>query len=105
MILDLSPEQNEYRDRIRAFARGTVVPQAAAIDQATASRVISSGRQPGRAWRASRWRRSGAGRGATGVSYALAVEELAYASVTLAVVLVVSTRCWQSRSPASGRRT
>jgi alkylation response protein AidB-like acyl-CoA dehydrogenase len=89
MILDLTPEQQSFRSSIEAFARESVAPRAAAIDE--------SGEFPLDVIRAA------AGRGLTGVtipknwgglgldyvSYVLAIEALAQASATVAVSLVV----------------
>jgi alkylation response protein AidB-like acyl-CoA dehydrogenase len=90
MILDLSPHQIEYRDRVRAFARAAVAPQAAAIDERDrlpidlireAARQGLAGVSVPPEW---------GGAGEDRVCYALAIEELAYASASLAVALVVN---------------
>jgi butyryl-CoA dehydrogenase len=90
MILDLSPEHTEYQERVRAFAAATVAPQAAAVDERDrfplplvreAGRHGLAGVSLGAEW---------GGQGRDRLSYALAIEALAYSSVTLAVILVVN---------------
>ncbi len=90
MILDLTPEQRSYRESIERFARETVAPRAAAIDE--------SGEFPIDVLRAAAahgllgvtipatW--GGAGRDY--VSYALAIEALARASSVVAVIAAVN---------------
>ena len=90
MILDLTPEQRSYKESIERFARDTVAPRAAAIDEsgefpidvlrAAAAHGLLGVTIPA-AW-------GGAGRDY--VSYALAVETIARASATVAASLVVT---------------
>jgi butyryl-CoA dehydrogenase len=89
MILDFSPDQLAYRDRVRAFAQAEIAPAAASIDQADrfprdiVRRAAAEGLLG--ITLAPEW----GGRGRDDVSYALAIEAVAYASVTAAVILVV----------------
>src|SRR5471032_2598994 len=90
MILELTPEQDAFRQSVERFAREVVAPRAAAIDE--------SGEFPSDVMRAA------AGRGLLGVtipttwggggrdyvSYALAIEAIARASATVAVSLSVT---------------
>jgi alkylation response protein AidB-like acyl-CoA dehydrogenase len=90
MILDLTPEQRAYRESIERFARETVAPRAAEIDEsgefpidvlrAAAAHGLLGVTIPA-AW-------GGAGRDY--VSYALAIETIARASATVAASLVVT---------------
>ena len=89
MILEPSPDQTAYRDTVVAFARERVAPRAASIDE--------SDQFPGDLVREagalglmgvtipSPW-----GGGRDYVSYALAIEAVASASATLAVILAVN---------------
>jgi alkylation response protein AidB-like acyl-CoA dehydrogenase len=89
MILDLTPEQRAFRESVDAFARETVAPYAAAVDE--------SGEFPEHLFHAAAARgltgvtipQSWGGLGLDYVSYVLAIESLAQASATLAVSLVV----------------
>jgi butyryl-CoA dehydrogenase len=90
MILELTAEQEAFKQSVEQFAREVVAPRAAAIDE--------SGAFPGDVMRAA------AGRGLLGVtipavwggggrdyvSYALAIEAIARASATVAVSLSVT---------------
>jgi len=90
MVLDLTPEQRSYKESIERFARDTVAPRAAAIDEsgefpidvlrAAAAHGLLGVTIPA-AW-------GGAGRDY--VSYALAIETIARASATVAASLVVT---------------
>ena len=90
MVLELSLEQEAFRQSVVRFADEAVRPVARAIDESdTFPRELV--RQAGalglmgvtipKAW-------SGVGRDY--VSYALAIEEIAHASATLAVILAVN---------------
>lgn len=90
MRLELTPDQEAFWRTVRAFAEETVRPVAAAIDESDAfptmlvreaGRLGLSGVAIDRAW-------GGAGRDY--VSYALAIEAVAHASATLAVILAVN---------------
>jgi alkylation response protein AidB-like acyl-CoA dehydrogenase len=90
MHLELTPAQVEYRTTIEQFARDEVAPRAAAIDE--------SGTFPLDVLRAAARRgllgvtiaKTWGGSGRDYVSYALAIEAIARASATVAVVLSVS---------------
>jgi len=90
MILEPTPEQLAFRDVARAFARDVVSPRAAAIDESdqfpgdlvrAAGEMGLMGVTIPAAW---------GGRGLDYVSYALAIEAVASASATLAVILAVT---------------
>ena len=90
MILELTPAQQDFKASIEAFARETIAPRAAAIDErgeypldvmrAAASRGLLGVTIP-QAW-------GGAGRDY--ISYALAIEAIARTSATVAVALSVT---------------
>jgi len=90
MHLELTPAQIEYRATVEQFARDEVAPRAAAIDE--------SGSFPLDVIRAAAKRgllgvtipKTWGGLGRDYVSYALAIEAIARASATVAVVLSVS---------------
>jgi alkylation response protein AidB-like acyl-CoA dehydrogenase len=91
MHFDLSPEQSALVARARAFAAARVEPRAAAIDGTAAfprDLVIEAGERGlaaptlGPPW---------GGAGCDYVAYALAIEAIAGASATLAVILTVNT--------------
>ena len=89
MRLELTPEQDAFRSEVRRFAEREVAPHAAAIDRddrfpaelvrAAGARGLMGMRVPAEA--------GGAGRDC--VSFALAIEAIAGASATLAVILAV----------------
>jgi alkylation response protein AidB-like acyl-CoA dehydrogenase len=90
MHLELTPAQIEYRTTIEQFARDEVAPRAAAIDESgtfpldvlrAAARHGLLGVTIPKTW---------GGSGRDYVSYALAIEAIARASATVAVVLSVS---------------
>ena len=89
VILDLTPQQRAFRESIETFARESVAPYAAAVDE--------SGEFPEHLFRAAADRglagitipQNWGGLGLDYVSYVLAIETLAQASATLAVSLVV----------------
>ena len=90
MVLELTPEQEAFRQSVEQFAREVVAPRAAAIDdtgeypldvmRAAAERGLLGVTIPN-AW-------GGAGRDY--ISYVLAIEAIAKASATVAVALSVS---------------
>jgi alkylation response protein AidB-like acyl-CoA dehydrogenase len=90
MILELTPEQEAFKQSIERFAREVVAPRAAAIDETgeypldlvrAAAKLGLLGVTIPQVW-------GGAGRDY--VSYALAIEAIARASATLAVALSVT---------------
>ena len=90
MVLDLTEEQRSFKESIERFARETIAPQAAGIDEsgefpidlirAAVAHGLTGVTIPA-AW-------GGAGRDY--VSYALAIEAVARASATVAAALVVT---------------
>jgi alkylation response protein AidB-like acyl-CoA dehydrogenase len=90
MDFALSPEQESFVARVRAFARDRVAPQAAAIDAGGAfpRELVREAGRLGLMGVTIPPHRGGAGRDY--VSYALAVEAVAFASATLAVILTVN---------------
>jgi alkylation response protein AidB-like acyl-CoA dehydrogenase len=90
MILELTPEQESFKQQVEQFAREVVAPRAAAIDESGEfpSDVMSAAAKHGllgitvpTAW---------GGLGRDYVSYALAIEAIARASATVAVSLTVT---------------
>jgi butyryl-CoA dehydrogenase len=90
MRLELTDEQRAFRDEVEAFAARDVAPRAAAIDErdeyprdlvARAAALGLMGATVSREW---------GGGGRDYVSYALAIEAVARASATLAVILAVN---------------
>src|SRR5439155_528837 len=90
MILELTPEQESFKQSIEQFAREVVAPRARAIDESGAFPldVLRAAAARGLLGVAvsSEW--GGAGRDY--VSYALAIEAIARASATVAVALSVT---------------
>jgi butyryl-CoA dehydrogenase len=90
MVLDLTPDQERFRDEVAAFAHERIAPRAAEID--------ATGRFPIELVREAASRgllgitvsREHGGLGLDHVSYALAIEAVARASATMAVVLAVN---------------
>jgi alkylation response protein AidB-like acyl-CoA dehydrogenase len=90
MVLDLTPEQQAFKAEIGQFAREVVAPRAAAVDasgefpldlvRAAAERGLMGVTIP-EVW---------GGMGKDYVSYAVAIEAIAYSSATLAASLAVS---------------
>lgn len=90
MTLDLTPAQRAFLERVERFARERVAPAAAVIDQGLVfpRELVSEAARLGLLGITLPEAVGGAGQDA--VAYALAVETIARASATLAVVLVVS---------------
>jgi butyryl-CoA dehydrogenase len=90
MDLDLTPAQGAFLERVERFARERVAPAAAAIDQSNLfpRELVSEAAHLGLLGVTMPEAVGGAGQDP--VAYALAVETIARASATLAVILVVS---------------
>ena len=90
MDFALSPEQESFVAAVRAFARDRVAPRAAAIDAGGTfpRELVREAGRLGLMGMTIPGDRGGAGRDY--VSYALAVEAVAFASATLAVILTVN---------------
>lgn len=90
MDFALSPDQESFVAEVRAFARDHVAPRAAAIDAGGAfpRELVRDAGRLGLMGMTVPAGRGGAGRDY--VSYALAVEAVAFASATLAVILTVN---------------
>lgn len=91
MDFALSPDQAAFVERARAFARDTVAPRAAEIDEAAQfpHALVTAAGQAGLCGVTVPVSAGGAGRDY--VAYALAIEQIAAASATLAVILTVNT--------------
>jgi alkylation response protein AidB-like acyl-CoA dehydrogenase len=89
VILELSSEQKAFKASIERFAREVVAPRAAAIDESGEFPIdvlrAAAGHGLLGATIAAEW----GGAGLDHVSYALAIEAVAYASATVALSLVV----------------
>ena len=90
MRLELTPQQEAYRQTIRAFAETHVAPRAAAIDESNAfpSDVILEAGRHGLLGVVIPTEEGGAG--LDYLSYALAIEEISAASATVGVILAVN---------------
>ncbi|MEO8260542.1 MAG: acyl-CoA dehydrogenase family protein [Acidobacteriota bacterium] len=90
MILELTPEQAAFKESVQDFARSVVAPRASAIDE--------TGEYPADVMRAAGERglfgitipKAWGGAGRDYVSYAVAIEEVARASATVAAALSVT---------------
>ena len=91
MILDLSPDQQQFRQQVASFAARAVAPHAAAIDEGNAfpREIVAAAAAEGLLGMTLEPRWGGGGRDY--VSYALAIEALAQASSVIAVILSVNT--------------
>jgi alkylation response protein AidB-like acyl-CoA dehydrogenase len=89
MHLDLTPEQEAFTRDVEAFARDRVAPLAADIDASNAFPVSLIWEAASRGLLGITSPRAHGGLGLDHVSYALAIEAIARASATVAVVLVV----------------
>lgn len=90
MILDLTDEQKAFRERIQAFASGTVAPRAAAIDEEGAFPGDLVQAAAGLGLMGVTIPTADGGAGLDYVSYSLALEELARASAVVAVIASVN---------------
>jgi butyryl-CoA dehydrogenase len=90
MDLDLTAAQQQFLSEVRAFAAAEVAPRAAAIDESDAfpRDLVARCGELGLLGVAipADW----GGRGLDDVAYVLAIEAIAYASATLAVILAVN---------------
>jgi butyryl-CoA dehydrogenase len=89
MTFDLTPEQTALRDEVQAFARERVEPQAAAIDETAVFPRALVQEAAGRGYLGLLVSRELGGRGVDHVGYALAIDALARASATVAVIVAV----------------
>jgi alkylation response protein AidB-like acyl-CoA dehydrogenase len=89
MHLDLTPEQEAFTRDVEAFARDRVAPLAVDIDASNAFPVSLIWEAASRGLLGITSPRTHGGLGLDHVSYALAIEAIARASATVAVVLVV----------------
>jgi alkylation response protein AidB-like acyl-CoA dehydrogenase len=89
MILDLTPEQQAFKQSVETFAREVVAPRAAAIDESGEFPIDVIRAAAGRGLTGVTIPKSWGGLGLDYVSYVLAIEALAQASATVAVSLVV----------------
>jgi butyryl-CoA dehydrogenase len=89
MDLEFSPAQLEYVGRIAAFARDRIAPSAASIDEAGRFPTALVREAFGLGMAGITIAKDDGGAGRDYVSYALAVEALARASATLAVIVAV----------------
>ncbi len=90
MDFDLTPEQEAFRQAARAFAGAEVRPVAARVDADNRFPRELVRRAAAQGFTAVRVPAALGGAGRDFVSYALAIEEIARASATLAVILAVS---------------
>src|SRR5688572_23293436 len=89
MELDLSEDQRAYLDRVAAFARERVEPEAASIDESGRFPIVLVRDTFALGLSGLTVPRELGGGGRDYVTYALAVETLARASATLAVIVAV----------------
>jgi butyryl-CoA dehydrogenase len=89
MTFDLTPEQTALRDEVEAFARERVEPQAAAIDESAAFPRALVEEAAARGYLGLLVGREHGGRGVDHIGYALAIDALARASATVAVIVAV----------------
>ena len=90
MHLDMTPAQEAFRTEVEAFARERVKPKAAEIDESNAFPVSLVWEAASRGLLGITIPREHGGLGHDHVGYALAIEAVARASATLAVILTVS---------------
>ena len=90
MHLELTPAQEAFRAEVEAFARERVVPQAAEIDESNAFPVSLVWEAASRGLLGITIPREHGGLGHDHVAYAVAIEAIARASATVAVILSVS---------------
>jgi butyryl-CoA dehydrogenase len=90
MHLDSTPDQQSFREQVETFARERVRPQAAEIDESNAYPISLVWDAASRGLLGITIPREHGGLGLDHVSCALAVEAVARASATMAVILVVA---------------
>lgn len=90
MQLEYSPEQLAFREQVDLFARDRVLPRAAEIDASDAYPISLVWEAASRGLLGITIPRAHGGLGLDHVSHALAVEAVARASATMAVILVVA---------------
>src|SRR5262245_11627509 len=90
MQLELKPEQEQARERAAAFARELVAPRAADIDAGGEFPVALRREAASRGYHGMLVPSEYGGQGTDHVSYALAIEAIARASATVAVILAVT---------------
>ena len=90
MHFNLSPDQASFQQAARRFARERVAPAAAAIDERDEFPMELVKEAGALGFMGATIPKEWGGAGADYVGYALALEEIARASATLAVILVVS---------------
>jgi butyryl-CoA dehydrogenase len=90
MHLELTPAQEAFRAEAEAFARERVVPQAAEIDESNAFPISLVWEAASRGLLGITIPREHGGLGHDHVAYAVAIEAIARASATVAVILSVS---------------
>src|SRR4051812_17155496 len=90
MILELTPEQESFKQSAEQFAREVVAPRAGAIDESGAFPIDVLRAAAGRGLLGVTIPAAWGGAGRDYVSYALAIEAIARASATVAVALSVT---------------
>src|SRR5438270_10220527 len=90
MVLELTPEQQAFKESVEQFARDVVAPRAAAIDEAGEFPIDILRQAAARGLLGVTISTAWDGRGRDYVSYALAIEAIARASATVAVALSVT---------------
>src|SRR6266849_9849861 len=90
MILELTPDQESFRQSIEQFAREVVAPRAASIDETGVYPLDVMRAAAGWGLLGVTVQKTWGGAGRDYVSYALAIEAIAKASATVAVSLSVT---------------
>ena len=90
MVLELTPEQQAFKESVEQFAREVVAPRAAAIDEAGEFPIGIMREAAARGLLGMTIPTAWDGGGRDYVSYALAIEAIARASATVAVALSVT---------------
>lgn len=103
MQLELTPAQSAFRDEVARFADERVAPEASRIDETGAFPHALVREAASRGYLGLRVAPGHGGMGVDGVSYALAIEAIARASATLAVILAVHNSLVCETLAACGR--